>query len=906
MQVKNHMDTLLRNLLNYLFFGLTWTFKNKGKMFFWWMFIAYGIGVIGYSNVIMLYPDEPLIFINHPLLSSFLWAFINQVYGSTDNLADNFITISKTITIMGLGLAVILSLLKDWVEKQKLWIMKKFPHTIVIGLGQNNRNYLDGELLDNKSNDRNIIIIEKDSENDYIEHYREKGFGVYVGLISEYDLNISQLDRVVIATGSDIENIEQAGLLIKKSKELTTYESRRGIVAHIHLENQNYKVLFQQKILSANEGLNLEFKPYSFNDEAARGLFQQHTVLGNYYEVAHRFQQYSIMVLGDGNLAERIIYHLCMQASLPNQNICTIHCISENSEQFLERLRANFSGIDDIGYIQLRGLSLSLNIPEFYSHDVWSIHNLTNVIVAFDDDKRNLECAINLHDKVYLQQLDTMKTKVHFALFDDNQLGESIDKNSGEFKEFYTFGNAQTIFSKEHFIDETHENIAKQIHNGYGEKFEPEMTVNFGYSKLQKKQDVEAQCKINSINKKWYDISGISDRESNRSQALHIDTKLMSMDLKRESAIDKTDLENQKEKQSYFNKFRFILKKLIKALMSLVSKKKPVLDNKEEKLLSDNKKAIQSYFNEFGLIPEKLIEASCQLELEYAGFDFDKSLLGDLFKKTISDDSMISKLVRAEHERWSAYHYLNGWKYNKIKNKKTKQHDCLLPLTDFVGYDQQKTILYDLYSVLYIPNYLASAGYRIVKIDEIHLASAKNEPKKIGVGITGHRNIDRNDKKLKLILTEELKRIFEINDKVTLLSPLAEGSDRMFVDTAFQIGEEKIQKLRVMMPFEKNVYLKDFETAKSKEEFLVMTPEEGSKQYRGVDVEILTVPCQEIKEDAYLKSGQWTAKNSDILIVIWDGKPANGKGGTAEIIEYAKQEEKKIIWINPNNYEVVR
>lgn len=173
------------------------------------------------------------------------------------------------------------------------------------------------------------------------------------------------------------------------------------------------------------------------------------------------------------------------------------------------------------------------------------------------------------------------------------------------------------------------------------------------------------------------------------------------------------------------------------------------------------------------------------------------------------------------------------------------------------------------------------------------------------VGITGHRNIDRNDQKLKSVLVEELKKLFDAHDEIMLLSPLAEGSDRLFVDTALDIGAEKIQKLRVMMPFEKKVYLDDFVTDESKEEFLAMTPEEGSKQYRGVDVEILTVPCQESKEDAYLKSGQWTAKNSDILIAIWDGKPGNGKGGTADIFDYAKEKKKKIIWINPNNYEVV-
>lgn len=77
-------------------------------------------------------------------------------------------------------------------------------------------------------------------------------------------------------------------------------------------------------------------------------------------------------------------------------------------------------------------------------------------------------------------------------------------------------------------------------------------------------------------------------------------------------------------------------------------------------------------------------------------------------------DTLFEKLIRCEHNRWNAFHYLNGWKYAPQKDKKSKRHSCLKPLEEFVEPDLQITVLYDIYSILYIPNYLANIGYQLI------------------------------------------------------------------------------------------------------------------------------------------------------------------------------------------------
>ena len=52
------------------------------------------------------------------------------------------------------------------------------------------------------------------------------------------------------------------------------------------------------------------------------------------------------------------------------------------------------------------------------------------------------------------------------------------------------------------------------------------------------------------------------------------------------------------------------------------------------------------------------------------------------------------------------------------KDKVKKSHPCLKPIYEFKELNLQITILYDIYSILYIPNYLASAGWEIEKIEE--------------------------------------------------------------------------------------------------------------------------------------------------------------------------------------------
>jgi hypothetical protein len=43
-----------------------------------------------------------------------------------------------------------------------------------------------------------------------------------------------------------------------------------------------------------------------------------------------------------------------------------------------------------------------------------------------------------------------------------------------------------------------------------------------------------------------------------------------------------------------------------------------------------------------------------------------------------------------------------------------------------------------------------------------------------------------------------------------------------------------------------------------------------------------------------------------VLIALWDGQPSRGKGGTAEIVAYARQRGIPVVWIDAGTLAVTR
>ena len=170
----------------------------------------------------------------------------------------------------------------------------------------------------------------------------------------------------------------------------------------------------------------------------------------------------------------------------------------------------------------------------------------------------------------------------------------------------------------------------------------------------------------------------------------------------------------------------------------------------------------------------------------------------------------------------------------------------------------------------------------------------------IVIGITGHRILtDQQQRKIKPVIAKAIENIIftltEQNNDVSFsaLSPLAEGADTLFAEAAIARG----LPLRVILPFDTAEYLKDFSSDAARAHFDIM--------YHAVadaDKYILH-PYTRPKDvnQLYLDLGIKMVDESNYLLAIWNEKAGNGKGGTADVVAYAKQQKKHILLINPED-----
>lgn len=127
-----------------------------------------------------------------------------------------------------------------------------------------------------------------------------------------------------------------------------------------------------------------------------------------------------------------------------------------------------------------------------------------------------------------------------------------------------------------------------------------------------------------------------------------------------------------------------------------------------------------------------------------------------------------------------------------------------------------------------------------------------------------------------------------------VISSLAEGSDRLVAEAGLETGFT----LEAVLPFHRQDYAGDFKTEDSKAAYERLL--QRSSAVFELDGDLSDRPR------GYETAGLIMLANIDILITIWDGKPAAGVGGTAQIISRAISGGVPVVWIEPDNPSAVR
>ena len=160
------------------------------------------------------------------------------------------------------------------------------------------------------------------------------------------------------------------------------------------------------------------------------------------------------------------------------------------------------------------------------------------------------------------------------------------------------------------------------------------------------------------------------------------------------------------------------------------------------------------------------------------------------------------------------------------------------------------------------------------------------------VGFSGHRQI-ADPQRLGMAIRSALESLRGQSHGEWLgLSSVAEGGDQVFVEQARSLG----MSWHAILPLPRDEFSKDF----SPEAWTVVEGLIDGAEHVRVITENGT------REDAYLDCGMATVEGCDVLLAVWDGEPARGKGGTGDVVAYARSLGRPLFLINPSTLEVTQ
>jgi hypothetical protein len=146
--------------------------------------------------------------------------------------------------------------------------------------------------------------------------------------------------------------------------------------------------------------------------------------------------------------------------------------------------------------------------------------------------------------------------------------------------------------------------------------------------------------------------------------------------------------------------------------------------------------------------------------------------------------------------------------------------------------------------------------------------------------VSGHRDLPGGtvylvDKAIRAALSERAA-------KVTGLSCLADGADQIFARAVLDLGGD----IEAVVPAEK---------------YRDELPGPAHAEYDRLLASAVTVhglPFTESTAEAHMAASGLMIDKADELYAVWDGKPARGHGGTADVVAYARERGTpiQVIW----------
>ncbi len=149
------------------------------------------------------------------------------------------------------------------------------------------------------------------------------------------------------------------------------------------------------------------------------------------------------------------------------------------------------------------------------------------------------------------------------------------------------------------------------------------------------------------------------------------------------------------------------------------------------------------------------------------------------------------------------------------------------------------------------------------------------------LGATGHQVIP--EEVIGAVLAGVRTTIHESEPPIRVATALAAGADQLIAEEVLQSGG----RVDAVIPS------KEYEST-----FSARDQQEYRRLLEQADT-VLELGFPEPSEEAFWAAGQTVVDRCEVLIAIWDGRPARGLGGTSDVVRYARERERdvRIVWL---------
>jgi hypothetical protein len=149
------------------------------------------------------------------------------------------------------------------------------------------------------------------------------------------------------------------------------------------------------------------------------------------------------------------------------------------------------------------------------------------------------------------------------------------------------------------------------------------------------------------------------------------------------------------------------------------------------------------------------------------------------------------------------------------------------------------------------------------------------------IGFSGHQSLSTTTREA---VRAELMQTLSGPKEILAFTSLAAGSDQIFAQCVLASGNQLV----AVVPCQ------DYELSFSDPTDLT--------RYRKLlrsAVDTIRLPYREPSEEAFWAAGKHIVDMTVTLIAVWDGEPAGGLGGTADVVEYARIHNKEVLRVWP-------